>query len=324
MVLGLAALAITVHRLGGHTIVHQFRMIGWWWLLVIGFEMTITGLDALAIRSFASPDRVSMRTALLAQLAGRSINVVTPGASLGEAVKVSVLTDALDGARAVAAILLYNIVGFVVELLLVALAAPFMALLVPMREGARVSFLVAGAVALVVSLGLYFLVRRGMLASVVKLGVRLRLVSQTRFDRWQTKLASVDDKLRLTAGARRRDRIVGIGAVVVSRTLSTALSLVLMVAIGEHVGIAFVAAYVVGGFVIYIASNLVPMGVGVSEGGYYGLFTAMHAHPVLGVVLVLSRRCVLVVYAAVGFLLVLVSETVRRARTPARSEVTSM
>src|SRR6185369_1783813 len=86
LVLGLVALVLTLNKTGPATFARYFRLIGWWWLAVLAFEIGITTLDALAIRAFASPEQsqLSMRTALLAQLAGRSVNAVTPTGSLGE------------------------------------------------------------------------------------------------------------------------------------------------------------------------------------------------------------------------------------------------
>src|SRR5262245_62093454 len=109
LVLGLIAVGYTLEHIGPATFARYFRIIGWWWLAVLACEATITTLDAFAIRAFASPEQsqVPLSKALLAQLAGRSVNAVTPIGNLGEPVKVSVLTDAVSDSRAVATILLY-------------------------------------------------------------------------------------------------------------------------------------------------------------------------------------------------------------------------
>jgi hypothetical protein len=326
LVLGLFALVVTLNDIGPATFARYFRLIGWWWLAVLAFEITITTLDAVAIRSFASPEqgKLPLRSALLAQLAGRSVNAVTPTGSLGEPVKISVLTDSVSNSRAVSTILLYNVVSFTVELMQVAVAAPFMALLLPMPTGLRWAFLAVGAVSAVLAIGIYALVHRGMLASVARLGVRLHLLSPARFKKWEAQLASVDDKLRLVSGARKRDRIVGIAAVVISRACSLLESLVLLHAIGQSMSAGFIAAYTVGGFAIHMLSSLVPMGLGIAEGGYYELFGVLHYNKAFGVMLVLARRCVLLAYAAIGLVLVTTTETVARAREQLRARRQSM
>jgi len=334
--IGLVALALTIYRTGLSTIGTYFKRIGWWWFAVVALEIAITSLDAIAIRAFLSPEqnKVKLRAALLSQLAGRSVNAVTPSGNLGEAVKVSVLTDHVSESRAVATILLYNVVSFTVELLTVALAAPFMVLLIPMPSSLRALMLGTGVVCLVLAIGLYMLVKGGVLASAARLAKRIRvpgvalvrkkiwkietpskyLLSQERYERWLDALQGVDHKMQVAEGARVRDRWLGIAAVVLSRASSMSLSLLILHAVGESITGGFIAAYTVGGFVIYMMSSLVPMGLGISEGGNWWLFRALGENPARGVTLVFARRATLVVYAGIGLILVAASETVARAR----------
>src|SRR5690349_6460793 len=137
--LGIIALVLTIRDTGLVAIGNYFKRIGWGWVAVVLLEIAITTMDATAIRAFLSPesDKVRLRSALLSQLAGRAVNAVTPSGNLGEAVKVSVLTDHVSQSRAVATILLYNVVSFTVELGMVAVAAPFVALLGPMPTSLR-------------------------------------------------------------------------------------------------------------------------------------------------------------------------------------------
>jgi uncharacterized protein (TIRG00374 family) len=323
LVVAAFALVLTIRKVGLVALAKYFRLIGWWWIAVFLLEVVITSLDAVAIRGFMSPeqDRVRFRSALLSQLAGRSVNAVTPSGNVGEAVKVSVLAEHVSSTRAVSTILLYNIVGFSVELLLVGLAAPLVALCFPLPHAWRVLFVIVGVVCFALSAGLYALVHRGMLASLAQLGVRLRLLSPARRERWHAKLSSIDDKLRLVAGARSRDRWLGIAAVIASRLVSLSLSLVILHAIGEPITAGFVAGYTVGGFLVYMLASLVPMGLGISEGGTWELFRALGENPARGTALVIARRVTLVAYAAIGLVLVMASETVQRARQPVTAEV---
>src|SRR5450432_1703649 len=336
LVIALVALVLTIKDTGLHTIGRYFRRIGWWWFAVVALEVVITSLDAVAIRSFMSPEqeKVKLRSALLSQLAGRSVNAVTPSGNLGEAVKVSVLTEHVSQSRAVATILLYNVVSFTVELAMVAVAAPFVAWLVPMPRELRWMMLGAGLVCGVLSIGCYMLVHKGVLSSVARAARRIRvpgiawlrkkiwknpaaskyLLSPERFEQWNESLTAVDRKMRISEGARTQDRVLGITAVVVSRLTSMSLSLLILHAVGEQITVGFVAAYTVGGFVIYMMSTLVPMGLGISEGGNYWLFRALGENPARGVTLVVARRVTLVLYAGIGLVLVAVSETVARAR----------
>ncbi|HEU4728532.1 MAG TPA: lysylphosphatidylglycerol synthase transmembrane domain-containing protein [Kofleriaceae bacterium] len=336
LVLALVALAFTIRDIGLRTIATYFRRIGWWWIAVVIFEAAITSLDAVAIRAFLSPEqaKVRLRSALLSQLAGRAVNAVTPSGNVGEAVKVSVLVDHVSQSRAVSTILLYNAVSFAVEVLIVAVAAPVMVLLVPMPTQLAWLMLITGGVCFAIALAIYALTRRGVLDSAARLGTRIPvpglalvrgwiwksqapsryLLSQVRYERWRDRLVAVDSKMHLSSGARARDRWLGIAAVTASRLTSMTLSLVILHAVGESITLGFVAAYTVGGFVIYMTSSLVPMGVGISEGGNYALFRALGENPARGVTLVLARRVTLIMYAAIGLVLVTASETVQRAR----------
>src|SRR5438105_9208907 len=136
LALGLLALVFTIRALGLDAITKYFRLIGWWWIAVVLLEVAITSIDASAIRAFMSPeqDKVGFGAALLSQLAGRSVNAVTPSGNLGEAVKISVLTEHVSQSRAVATILLYNIVSFTAEFCFVAVAAVTAAFVLPMHD----------------------------------------------------------------------------------------------------------------------------------------------------------------------------------------------
>ena len=311
LILGGVALALTIRNTGLVAIGTYFKRIGWGWFAVLIMEVAITTMDAIAIRAFLSPDheKVQLRSALLAQLAGRAVNAVTPTGNLGEAIKVSVLVDHVSQSRAVATILLYNVVAFSVELVTVGIAASLMALFLPMPATLRWVLLVVGVIVLVIALGIYTLVRRGVLVSVAKL-----LLSPQRYARWEPRLRGVDDKMKLVEGARVRDRRLGIMMVTLSRFTSMSLSFLLLIAMGEKLTIALVASITVGGFFIYMASALVPMGVGINEGGYNMLFRALGENPARGTALILARRVALIMYAAIGLVLVTASETVQRAR----------
>src|SRR5262245_4934107 len=88
LVVAAVALVYTINDIGVATLVRYLRRIGWWWLAIVPMEIVTTTLDAFAIKSFASPDKVGLRSTLLSQLAGRAVNAVTPSGNLGELVKM--------------------------------------------------------------------------------------------------------------------------------------------------------------------------------------------------------------------------------------------
>lgn len=334
--LGIIALILTIRDTGLIAIANYFKRIGWGWVAVVILEIAITTMDATAIRAFLSPesDKVRLRSALLSQLAGRAVNAVTPSGNLGEAVKVSVLVEHVSESRAVATILLYNVVSFSVELVTVGIAALLMSVFLPMPATLRWVLLGMGALVLGLALAIYALVRRGVLVSVARLAARIpvpglaslrgrlwkverpsgTLLSGERFARWEPRLRSVDDKMKLVEGARVGERRLGILMVTLSRMTSMTLSFLLLIAMGDKLTIGFVAAITVGSFFIYMASTLVPMGIGINEGGYNMMFRVLGVNPSSGVALIIARRVALIMYAAIGLVLVTASETVQRAR----------
>ncbi len=321
LAVAMIALVFTIRDIGVRTLGTYLRRIGWWWFAVIPMEILCTALDAVTIQAFASPDKIKLRHTLLAQLAGRAVNAVTPSGNLGEVVKMSVLTDFVSQSRAVATILLYNVVSFSVELLIIAAAVPVVVITVPMPTSLRVVMIVTGVICLAISIGLYALVRRGMLTSLASGLLKLRILSPERYLRWEIKLRAVDDKLRYVEEGRSRDRWLGIATSFIARCTSMALSLLILHAVGRSITAPFVAVWIVSSFVIYFASTIVPMGVGISEGGYYSLFRAVGDNPARGVALVIARRCVTVCYATLGLVLVTTSETVKRARAKQAAKV---
>jgi hypothetical protein len=119
-----------------------------------------------------------------------------------------------------------------------------------MPDWLRALILIGGAVCLAISVGCWVLVKKGMLSSVARGLVKIRLIKKARYEKWQDKLQAVDDKLRLVSGASRRDRVIGIAAVLLSQITSMTLSLSILVALGESLSLGFIGAYVVGGFEI--------------------------------------------------------------------------
>jgi hypothetical protein len=336
LALGIVALVLTIRDTGLVQIGTYFKRIGWGWFAVVVLEIAITTMDATAIRAFLSPEsnKVGLGSALMAQLAGRAVNAVTPSGNLGEAVKVSVLVEYVSQSRAFATILLYNVVSFSVELVTVGIAALLMAVFLPMPASLRWVLLGVGAVVLALAFAIYTLVRRGVLVSAARLAARIPvpglarlrrrlwrfdqpsryLLNPQRLARWEPRLRGIDDKMKLVEGARVRDRRLGVLMVTLSRLTSMTLSFLLLIAMGEKLTVGLVASITVGSFFIYMASTLVPMGIGINEGGYNAMFRALGENPARGTALVLARRVALLLYAGIGLVLMTASETVQRAR----------
>jgi uncharacterized protein (TIRG00374 family) len=315
----LAALTWTIHSVGFTRLVHRLIGLGPWLFAVIGVEMLVTACDAAAIHRFVGREtRQTYLQVVMAQVAGRAINVVTPFGSLGELTKIALLVEHVPQARALSGVLLYDLVGQEISFVLMAVGAPLTALFMHLPHGLRFVLFVAGGVAALVSLAIPLLVHHGLLASFVGAARRLHVLGEARVVRWRKKLASVDERLRDGTEERRRERQVGLVFMLVSRLLTWAVMGLLIYAAGGPTSLGFLAAIVTAGQVITWISALVPLGLGVSEGGNYALFRALGADPSVGVAVALGRRVTHILYAVIGVVLLSVNQTVRRLRGPAR------
>jgi len=299
-VLGLVALVITVWKVGVGTLASHLETIGPWFGVLLAIEAIATLIDAGAVYLLArGPDAPSYRKVCVAQFAGRAVNSVTPGGNLGEALKVSLLARTCSMPRIIAAVMFATLYAFVISLGIVAAGAITTALLFPLPIAGEVALVAAGLVIGGVAVGLVLLIRRGMLCSLARVGRRLHLISAARHDRWHAQLEDLDARLRgELGGAPRRGAIA---LLVTSQLLLRVVFWVTILAIGYSLGAAQLIAVLSAGILLTWIANVVPMGVGLSEGGNGVLFAAMGAPPSIGVALALARRVNQIVFAAFGF-----------------------
>ena len=300
LVLGLIALAITVHAVGVHALIAHLRAIGPWFLVVFAIEVGATCCDAGAVFLVArGPGGPRWRHVVVAQFAGRAVNSVTPGANLGEALKISLLARDCEPPRAAAAVMYTAIVNVIVSLSVIALGLLATVMLVPLPLAAELALVAISIGACGGALGLAVLLRRGMLAAVTRVAARLRVLSAARRARWREPLEDLDARLR---GERQRGHRAGAFAcVVTSQVLSRGLVWVMLFGAGYVVSGPELIAIVSAGVVLNWIANLVPLGLGIAEGGNGVLFAALGAPAALGVALALARRVNHVVFAAIGF-----------------------
>jgi uncharacterized membrane protein YbhN (UPF0104 family) len=106
--------------------------------------------------------------------------------------------------------------------------------------------------------------------------------------------------------------------VLVSHCGSWSIKCILVYAAGGPTAVGFLAAIIALGQAIYWVSKLVPMGIGVTEGGNYAVFAALGANPAIGVTIGLAARVIDLSYAMLGAILTIVSPSVRELRDRAR------
>ena len=310
------ALVVTLREVGLATVVGQLRAIGGWFAALVAIEITSAVCDARAISGFlgAAPPRSRFARVLHAQVAGRAVNLVTPLASLGEATKVTLLTRDTDPDRAVAAVARFGMVYVAMNLGFIVIGAPVCALALPLPGWLARTLWIGAAVAAGLGGGLALALRAGLATGVARGLRRARLISAPRAARWAIRAGELDVALRGGRGGLR-SWAPGLWALT-SKLMQFLAAWVVLYANGHAPSLAVMAAIVTAGTLINIIANLVPLGLGVAEGGTAALMAALGQPASLGVTMAVARRAVQLLYAAFGLTLLISAEARPWRRAP--------
>lgn len=301
LVLGAAAFAVLVHRLGWATFADAVVDAGWWFVVIAALDLGTVVCDAAAVHAFARAHApVAYARVFAAQASGVAINRLTPGNSLGEPIKVTMLLPYVPRDAAIAAIVKFNLATLYVAIAVIVLGVPLT--LLGLELSPRVELAVwSGTAALLVLAGaLALLLRRGALATVLAAARGVRLLSADRAARWTAKIRAIDADIR-SFGDRAARR--GLAYVVASRLIHFAGT----IAVLEAAHIPFTPPIVVGmlsvGILVTWIASVVPLGLGVADGTNYLLYGALGAAPALGLAFTMVHRARTVVLAAMGLVI---------------------
>ena len=321
IVFGIAGIAITAWVVGLGTIFDHLRQIGPWFLVLVGVEMISTVCDASAVylmtRGTGAP---SFRDVIVAQFAGRAVNSVTPASNLGEALKVSLLARNCSTGRIIAAVLYTQLAAIVMSLAVIAIGSVATAFLFDVVPIAKIALCAAGLVSACLAATVVVLVRRGMLSTLTAALARLHIISKARHERWKDRLKDLDRRLRGEVGGEHRRG--AIAAIAVSQLLQKGLTYGTVMAAGYLLGPGQFLALLSAGVVLGWISTIIPMGLGISEGGNVALFALIGAPTALGVALALARRVNQVVFALLGFTVLTADRVASRVHRELRTSAT--
>jgi uncharacterized membrane protein YbhN (UPF0104 family) len=138
-----------------------------------------------------------------------------------------------------------------------------------------------------------------MLSTLSNALARMHIISKARREKWNKTLEEVDARLRGTDDADYRRKAIWL--VVVSHVLQKGLTYFTILSAGYTMSPGQFLALLSAGVLISWISTIIPMGLGISEGGNAALFTLIGAPAALGLALALARRVNQVVFAAIGF-----------------------
>ncbi|MDQ3368021.1 MAG: flippase-like domain-containing protein [Myxococcota bacterium] len=309
---GLLAFALVARQLGWQGLTRVLVETGPWFLVIAAIDVGSALCDAAGIRSFARAHAdVPYARALAAQLGGVAINRLTPGSALGEPVKVSMLVEHVPRASAVSTILMFDVTATCVAITVIVVGVP-LTLIVTDLPGqlALIAWIGAGVlVAFAVTLAL--LVRRGVLASLIAVLARLRMVTRPRAEQWTLAVADIDAMVaELGRGPSRR----AIGWLISSRTLNCVGTVVLLHAADLPITAPLVIGLLSVGLLVQWVSNIVPLGLGLADGGNYLLYAALGAPAAAGLDFTMVHRARSIVLAAIGLTVLAATSYVDRRR----------
>lgn len=288
VVLGAGVLIALVEHVGWSAVHRAIAATGPWFAVVVLFDVIALACDAASIASFVrTRAAISYRRAFAAQASGYVINLLTPGNSLGEPVKVSIVGADVPRDVAISAIVLYNLATAVVGAAAVAVGAPFALLAVDLPPALRLAFWIGIAVVVLAFGGLFVALRRGLCATLVAIAARCRVIGRPRAARWLARTAAIDVQLRELGGPASRP---GLAFACASRAASWLGTLIVLPALGVTLSVPFVVAVLSLGILISWISDAMPLGLGIADGGQCTLYTALGAAPVAGLAFAMIAR----------------------------------
>ena len=312
LVVGGVALAFLLHRLGREGLRRVLFGIGGWFALIAAIDLASVGCDAAAVYSFVRPRApISYLRVFAAQASGLAINRLTPGNALGEPIKVTMLVEHVPQSVAVSGIVMYNLTTLGVGVTVQLIGLPLTLSLIDVPARVELAIWIGTGLLVVLSVGVAIMVRRGAIASVVGAIRRLRLISAPRAARWDAKIASIDLQVR-TLGQRSSWR--ALVAVIAARCLNWTGTLVLLKAADVPLTAPFVVAMLSLGLLVTWMSNVIPLGLGLADGGNYALYGLLGASPIAGLDFAMVNRARTCLLAIMGLTVMAIASLADRGR----------
>lgn len=315
LVLGSIGFAVALHQVGAYELHEIIVTVGISFAAVAAIDVASVFSDAFALHGYLRPHvPISYWRVFAVEFSGLAINRVSPMNSLGEPVKMTMLMRDVPGEHAVSAVVMFNLTNTYVALAAIAIGVPISVAMLDLSGRLALAVWTALGVLLVSAAALALLVRHGPLGTLIDALRALRLISDARKDRWRAKVGGIDERLRALGSLRAPGMRRGVIGVIGSRVLNSIGTVVVVHAVGIPVSAALVIALLSIGILVGWIANIVPLGIGVSEGGNYGLYALFGASPHGGLLFALVNRLRTMLLAAIGLLVMAVANIVHRRR----------
>jgi uncharacterized membrane protein YbhN (UPF0104 family) len=187
-----------------------------------------------------------------------------------------------------------------------------MFLLVDLPHSLKVPIAIGFAVLIPLVIALGLLVQRGALSTIVAAVRRTRLISAERAEAWKLRVQEVDRHIRELQTHRSHGTWKGILWVGLSKLVQWTATLTLVATAGVEISPALVIGILSIGVLIQWIAQIVPMGLGIADGGNYALFDLVGATGAYGMVITMLNRARSISVAILGLGAMLAMHTVNR------------
>ncbi|MDQ3333575.1 MAG: flippase-like domain-containing protein [Myxococcota bacterium] len=299
LVVGLAAFALMAYKLGWSGLTRVLVETGWWFLVIAAIDVGSAMSDGAAIRAMASEHaRIPYARCVAAQLSGVAINRLTPGNALGEPVKIGILVERIPRDSAVSTILMFDAGATVIAITAIILGSLVTLAFVDLPGNMAIAAWIGAGVLVLILFGLFVLIRKGPVGLGIRALRRLRMISAVRSARWQRGTAHIDEMVK-ELGTTRSSRI-GLLFLFGSRALNWIGTIVMLYAAGLPLSAPMVVGILSVGQLITHVSHIVPLGLGIAEGGNYLLYRALGAPGLAGLDFTMVYRARTCLLSAIG------------------------
>src|SRR4051812_12969471 len=302
LVVGAVALAWLLRETKWHELRNVLVGVGAWAAVFLVIELASLFCDAAALHAFMRPEArmVSYARVLGAQASGRAINVLTPLGALGEATKVTMLEGHAPRARVLSSLVLLNVAKLYLEVAVMLIGIPITLLLIDLPDAIRMLALIGMAVLVPAMIAIGVMIHRGAVSSLVGIVRRARFISAERAASWKSKLKEVDKHIAELHKHRTAGTRAGLWWVLISKILTTASTIVIMVALDIDLGATLIIGVLSVGVLVQWVASIVPLGLGLADGGNYALYEVLGASGDHGMYFTMLWRMRTVFIAALG------------------------
>jgi hypothetical protein len=314
LVAGAVGLAVLLARVGWEGTRDAIVDTGAWFAVMAAIDLGSVACDTFAIHGMLRPKvKIGYWRVFGAQASGLAINRLTPGNSVGEAVKVTMLVRTVPTNLAVSTIVLYSLLNMYMGVTAIVIGVPLTALLLDLSPTVSVVVWIATGVLVAVAVTITLIVRRGAVGTLIDIAAGFRIVSSERAGRWRARVAEIDARLREVRDTRSSGIYRGIAGVVGSRACNWLGTIVVLHATHIPLTPPLVVATLSVGILVTWATNVIPLGLGVADGTNYVLYGLLGATQEAGLFFTGVNRVRTCVLAAMGLSIMAVTNAVYRS-----------